>query len=65
MLVFVLARSFRLVSFNPDADPDPEPDPASFTNTGLASNIPTVNFMNSAAFELTLKVHLYSANFSL
>jgi hypothetical protein len=24
-----------------------------------------VNFMNSAAFELTLKVHLYSANFSL
>lgn len=41
-----------------------ELDP-SFTKTGLESSIPTVNFMNSAAFELTRKVHRYSANFSL
>lgn len=37
----------------------------SFTKTGLASSIPTVNFMNSAAFEETRSVQRYSASFSL
>lgn len=41
---------------------DPEP---SFTNTGLKSSIPTVNFINSAAFDDTRSAQRYSASFSL